>query len=322
MKAKATKPAAMILVVMNNTAQIPNHNKTVYVLCGPTAVGKTNVAIALAKALNTTILSADSRQCYREITIGTAKPTKDELSAVKHYFIDSHSVTENITAATYEHLALQWLDDIFVHSAAAVVCGGTGLYINALCEGLDEMPQVVDKISKEVNETYLQQGLQWLQDTLSKEDPLFYKTAEQQNPARLLRALSFIRSTGISITNFRSGTIKKRPFNIVKIGLELPRELLYHRINNRVEDMMNAGLLKEAENLYPLRLLKNMQTVGYSELFDFFDGTYSMTMAIEKIKQHTRNYAKRQMTWFKKDPQTIWFSANDPQLIPKILAIK
>lgn len=301
----------MILEAMNK--------QTVYVLCGPTAVGKTATAIALAKALGTFIISADSRQCYQDMTIGTAKPTAEELATVKHYFIDSYSITENISAARFETLALEWLNDIFTQTNTAVVCGGTGLYINALCEGLDAMPEVNEKINQEVNTQYKEKGLPWLQNALLNEDPLFYNQAEQQNPARLLRALAFIRTTGKSITTFRTGTIKKRPFNIIKIGLELPRPELYMRINTRVDDMMNAGLLKEAEQLFPLRHLKNLQTVGYSELFNFFEGQYNLDTAIEKIKQHTRNYAKRQMTWFKKDLSTTWYDAREPKIIEQIL---
>lgn len=243
----------------------------------------------------------------------------DELAAVKHYFIDEFSVTEHITAADFESIALNRLDKIFTASSTAIVCGGTGLYIKALCEGLDDMPQVDKEINAEVNETYLKAGLPWLQNAVENEDPLFYKTAERQNPARLLRALSFKRSTGQSITSFRNGSIKARPFNIIKIGLELPREILYGRIDKRVDEMMNAGLLKEAERLYPQRQLKNLQTVGYSELFDYFDGKYSLEKAIEKIKQHTRNYAKRQLTWFKKDGSIHWLTATGTALIPEIL---
>ena len=295
------------------------YNKTVYIICGPTAVGKTAIAISLAQYLHTAIISADSRQCYKEMTIGTAKPAADELQAVKHYFINSHSVVNNLTAADYETLALGYLNEIFAAADTAVVCGGTGLYIKALCEGLDEMPAVNDAVAAEVQQQYDAHGITWLQQTVREEDPAFFAVGEVQNPARLLRALTFKRSTGESITSFRKGEAKRRDFNIVKIGLELPREVLYNRINHRVDMMMAAGLLDEVKELYPLRKLKNLQTVGYAELFDFIDGQCTLAEAVEKIKQNTRNYAKRQMTWFKKDKEVRWFPANAKDIITGIL---
>lgn len=296
------------------------YNKTVYIICGPTAVGKTAIAISLAQYLNTAIISADSRQCYKEMTIGTAKPAADELQAVKHYFINSHSVVNNLTAADYETLALGYLNEIFAAANTAVVCGGTGLYIKALCEGLDEMPAVNDAIAAEVQQQYDAHGITWLQQTVREEDPAFFAVGEVQNPARLLRALTFKRSTGESITSFRKGAAKQRSFNMVKIGLELPREELYNRINHRVDMMMAAGLLDEVRELYPLRKLKNLQTVGYAELFDFIDGQCTLAEAVEKIKQNTRHYAKRQMTWFKKDKEVRWLDANAADIITSILS--
>lgn len=297
-------------------------SKTVYVIAGPTAVGKTSVAIALAQKLHTAIISADSRQCYREMTIGTAKPSTEELTAVRHYFVNEYSVADSLTAADFETLALQYLDEIFTHSNAAVVCGGTGLYVKALCEGLDEMPEVDDKVVYDVNTEYALNGLSWLQQRVKLEDEAFYATGEIKNPARLLRALIFKRSTGASITNFRKGEKKQRNFHCIKIGLELPREELYARINARVDNMMLHGLLNEVKGLYSLKEHKNLQTVGYTELFNYLDGVYDLDEAVSKIKQHTRNYAKRQMTWFRKDEQMHWFNADDPQLLEKILAIK
>lgn len=295
---------------------------TVYVLAGPTAVGKTAVAIALAQKLHTSIISADSRQCYKEMNIGTAKPSAEELAAVKHYFINEFSATASLTAADFENLALQYLDEIFAHSNYAVVCGGTGLYIKALCEGLDEMPEVDEQVVYDVNTEYALNGLNWLQQRVRLEDEAFFTTGENRNPARLLRALIFKRSTGTSITNFRKGERKQRNFRVIKIGLELSREELYARINERVDDMMRQGLLDEVKALYPLKDLKNLQTVGYTELFNYLDNEYDLDEAVTKIKQHTRNYAKRQMTWFRKDEEMHWLHADDPQIIEKILAIK
>ncbi|MCB9044978.1 MAG: tRNA (adenosine(37)-N6)-dimethylallyltransferase MiaA [Chitinophagales bacterium] len=293
---------------------------TVYIIAGPTAVGKTAIAIQLAQALGTSIISADSRQCYREMTIGTAKPSEEELAAVPHYFINSHSVTDHLSTADFEQLALQYLDEIFKTNNTAVVCGGTGLYIKSLCEGIDEMPDVDAAIEHQVNDQYKANGIEWLQKTVETEDPDFYKTGEIHNPVRLIRALSFIRSTGKSITEYRTGTKKERPFNIIKIALELPREILYDRINRRVDIMMEKGLLEEATALYPQRHLKNLQTVGYSEIFDYLDGKCTLDEAIDKIKQHSRNYAKRQLTWFRKDKEFHWLQADETDITSKILA--
>lgn len=295
--------------------------KTAYIIAGPTAVGKTAIAIALAKRLDTAIVSADSRQCYREMSVGTAKPTAVELEEVKHYFIDTHSVTTALDAADYETLALGYLQEIFANHDAAVVCGGTGLYIKALCEGLDAMPAVSDEIVRDVNNEYETRGLQWLQHAVMEEDPDFYKEGEIKNPARLLRALIFKRSVGESIINYRTGEKKKRDFRIVRVGLELPREVLYERINMRVDKMMADGLLDEVRNLYSLRHLKNLQTVGYSELFEHIEGLYTLQEAVDKIKQNTRHYAKRQMTWFRKDKEMHWLQADDPQVVDKILVL-
>jgi tRNA dimethylallyltransferase len=293
--------------------------KTAYIIAGPTAVGKTAISIQLAQRLNTAIISADSRQCYREMNIGTAKPITQELEAVKHYFIDEFSVTQSLTAADYETLALGYLQDVFEQSDTAVVCGGTGLYIKALCEGMDEMPLADEKIAADVHDYYETHGLNWLQRAVKEEDPDFYAVGEVKNPARLLRALIFKRSTGESIIHFRTGVKKQRDFNIIKIGLELPREVLYERIDMRVDAMMTQGLLEEVKGLYSLRTLKNLQTVGYTELFEYIDGHYTLEDAVDKIKQNSRHYAKRQITWFKKDKNMIWFNADDDNINDKIL---
>ena len=253
------------------------------------------------------------------MTIGTAKPSVEELAAVKHYFVDEFPVTTQLNAADYELLALKYLNEIFTGHDTAIVCGGTGLYIKALCEGLDEMPETPASIVKEIEDEYKLRGLPWLQEAIQKEDPEFYRQADIQNPARLLRALSFIRATGSSIVNYQANLRKQRPFRIVKTGLELPREILYTRINERVDKMMESGLLNEVEKLFPYRNLKNLQTVGYTELFDFIEGKCTLPEAIEKIKQHTRNYAKRQMTWFRKDKEIIWYRADDENVVEKIL---
>ena len=297
-------------------------SKTVYVIAGPTAVGKTAVAVDLAKQLGTAVISADSRQCYKEMNIGTAKPGAEELRAVKHYFISAFDVSKELNAADFENLALGYLEEIFKNADAAVVCGGTGLYIKALCEGLDNMPEIDLDIAHEVNQQYEQNGIEWLQKTIHAEDPEFYSKGEIKNPARMIRALVFMRSNGESIVNFHTGNKKQRDFNIVKIGLELPREVLYSRINERVDHMMADGLLEEVKGLHSLKHLKNLQTVGYTELFDYLDGKYTLDEAVAKIKQNTRRYAKRQMTWFRKDPEMQWLRADEEGIAQKILAKK
>ena len=254
------------------------------------------------------------------MTIGTAKPTPAELAEVKHYFIDEFPITASLTAADYERLALGYLEEIFKSRATAVVCGGTGLYIKALTDGIDDMPQVNEDISDEVAAGYLEHGIKWLQEAIMNEDPWFYQSSEKDNPVRLIRALVFVRSTGESILSYRRGEKKQRDFKAIKIGLELPRVLLYDRINMRVDTMMANGLLDEVKSLYPQKELKNLQTVGYSELFDYLDGECSLEEAVDKIKQHSRNYAKRQMTWFKKDGDVHWYDAGDNDLVEKIFS--
>lgn len=283
-------------------------------------MGKTAIAIQLAKQLGTSIISADSRQCYREMTIGTAKPSAEELAQVHHYFINSHSVTEHLSTADFEKLALQYLEEIFQKTNTAVVCGGTGLYIKSLCEGIDAMPAVDEDIDADVNTQYKELGILWLQESVQKEDPDFFAVGETQNPMRLIRALSFKRSTGESITQYRTGIKVERPFNIVKLALDLPREVLYDRINRRVDIMMQDGLLDEVRGLYEFRHLKNLQTVGYSELFDFIDGKCTFEEATDKIKQHSRNYAKRQLTWFRKDKEFKWLDAGDAGIVNQVIA--
>jgi tRNA dimethylallyltransferase len=305
----------------NKTTKNRDLTPTIYIIAGPTAVGKTAIAIKLAKLLNTVILSADSRQCYREMNIGVARPTPEELEEVMHFFIADHAVTEALSAADYEKTALRYLEELLPKYGSVVVCGGTGLYIKALCEGLDEMPEINALVALQAETDYKLNGLEWLQGCVKKEDPDFFATGEIQNPVRLLRALIFKRSCGESITKYRTHTKKERPFRIIKVGLELPRKQLYDRINHRVDMMMSAGLLTEVESLLPYRELKNLQTVGYVELFEYLDRKCTLPEAVEKIKQHTRNYAKRQLTWFKKDQEINWFNADDENLAHQILQL-
>lgn len=298
------------------------HSKTLIVVAGPTAVGKTKVALALASHFNTAILSADSRQCYKELPIGTAQPTTEELALIPHYFIASHSIVEDMNAGKYETYALDILNNFFTHHDFVILCGGTGLYIDALCNGIDEMPAVNKEIEMEIKNAFETNGLSWLQETIKQEDEAFWQQAEQQNPVRLIRALTFIRSNGHSILNYRNKEKKTRPFNIIKIGLELPREELYNRINQRVDIMLREGLLQEVEANYNNRHLKSLATVGYSEFYayDHWPLTQNeLAEAIDKVKQHSRNYAKRQLTWFKKDKEYKWFSPLELESIKNYL---
>lgn len=281
--------------------------KTVVLIAGPTAVGKTALAIRLAQYFHTEIISADSRQCYQEISIGVAKPSPAELQLVKHHFIHSYSIYEKINAAFFEAFALNAVEKIFQQQDIAVMVGGTGLYIHAFCEGMDEIPAVDEAVRQQLKHHYQQSGIVWLQQQIQLHDPLFAKEGETQNPQRMLRALEVILSTGKSILQFRKGERKKKEFNCIKIGLNLEREELYQRINHRVDVMMQEGLEAEARSVYSLRHLNALQTVGYRELFDYFDGKTTLVKAVELIKQHSRHYAKRQLTWFKRDEEVHWF---------------
>ena len=280
------------------------NKKTCIIIAGPTAVGKTTIAVEITKHFSTEIISADSRQCYKELNTGVAKPSPEELAKVHHYFINSHSIQDNFSAADYEKYALTAVNKIFKKNNIAVMVGGTGLYIKAFCTGLDEIPAVDESIRQQIIKNYEEQGIAWLQQKVKEADPAFYSSGEIQNPHRLIRALEVILSTGKSITSFQSSQKKIRDFNIIKICLGMPREILYHRINNRVDDMMRMGLAEEVKNLIPYKHLSSLQTVGYRELFDYFSTEIppvSLERTIELIKQNTRHYAKRQITWFKKE---------------------
>lgn len=278
------------------------------VVAGPTAVGKTAVAIQLAKHFATSIISADSRQCYKELNIGVARPSEQELAAVNHYFIASHSIQDEITAAGFEQYALQKATELFQQQDTVVMVGGTGLYIKAFCEGLDLIPAVDPAIREQIISNYNSKGLVWLQEQVQQKDPAFYTSGEIQNPQRMMRALEVLESTGQSVLSFRKGEKTQRDFNIIKIGLELPKEELHQRIHTRVDQMMQAGQLEEVKGLIPYKHLNALQTVGYKELFEYLEETISMEKAVEQIKINTRQYAKRQMTWFKKDEEMKWFA--------------
>ena len=283
--------------------------KTVIIIAGPTAAGKTAKAIEVAQHFDTAVISADSRQCYREISIGTAKPSPQELQAVPHYFINSHSIKEEVNAGLYERLALDYAAEVWKDRDVVVMCGGTGLYIKAFCEGIDNIPAAPAEVRSAIQDRYEKEGLAWLQQEVQEKDPAFYAIAEIQNPQRLMRALEVQYTTGQSITSFRTGNTAQRDFNIIKTAITLPKEQLHANIVRRVHQMVADGLLEEVRAVLPYRNHNALQTVGYKEVFDYLDGQLSWDEAVEQIIIHTRQYAKRQLTWFRKDKDFKWFEA-------------
>ncbi len=286
-------------------------SKNVIAVVGPTAVGKTSCGIRLAEHFQTEILSADSRQCYRELNIGVARPSDEELQQVPHHFIASHSIHEDLTAADYETYALNSSAQLFQEKNQLILVGGTGLYIKAFASGLDPIPEVAPAIRQQVIGLYAEKGIHGLQAELIRLDPEFAQEGEMQNPQRMMRALEVVITTGASIVAYRTGSDKTRPFEVRWVGLELPREELIRRIDERVDAMMQNGLLLEVQALYAHRTLNALQTVGYRELFDHLSGRCSLDEAVERIKISTRQYAKRQMTWFRKVPDMHWFHPSD-----------
>lgn len=284
-----------------------NPQKTVVIIAGPTAVGKTAVAIAIAKSLGTEIISADSRQCYKELNIGVARPSADELAQVPHHFIASHSITEKVTAATFEQYALQKVYGLFKKLDVVVMTGGTGLYLKAFCEGLDAIPDIPDALHQQIIADYKKEGLAWLQEQVRQADPLFFAQGETANPQRLMRALEVYQHTGHSIEAFKRGIKANRDFKIIKTALHLPKEELHQNINRRVDTMIKNGLIEEVKTLVPHQHLNALQTVGYKEVFSYLSGSVTKDEAVALIKQNTRQYAKRQLTWFRKDLDYHWF---------------
>lgn len=278
------------------------------VIEGPTASGKTALAVALAKTLNTVVLSADSRQFYQELSIGTAKPSREEMDGVPHYFIDSHPISSPVSAAQFEAEALNLMEGELASHQKVILVGGSGLFIDALCIGLDPIPTdagIQATLRKELEE----KGLEPLLEELKEKDSEFYQQVDKQNPMRILRALEVIRLTDIPFTTWRKNELPKRPFDVIRFVINHPREILYARINQRVDQMIESGLIEEVKSVSQYRNLTALQTVGYKEVFDYLDGTIDLPTCIEKIKQHTRNYAKRQLTWFKRHPEAIWLEA-------------
>jgi tRNA dimethylallyltransferase len=295
-------------------------NKTVIIIVGPTAVGKTSIAIGIAKLFNTEIISADSRQCYRELKIGVARPSDNELKEIPHHFIATNSIEEKISTASFEQYALQTVQDLFRKHDVIVMTGGTGLYIKAFTEGLDEIPEVPEDVREEIAKQYHKNGITWLQNQIQKKDPQFYRQGEMKNPQRMMRALEVVEATGKSIFDFRNQDKPARNFNVIKIGLKLPKEELHRNISSRVDDMIKSGLVEEVKSLLPFKNFNALQTVGYSEIIDYLEGKKKLDEAIEEIKKNTRQYAKRQMTWFRKDKNIHWFEPGQLQEIKSFIS--
>ncbi len=294
------------------------HN-TLIVVVGPTAIGKTALAIELAKQFSSAIISADSRQFFKEMEIGTAKPSTEELAAAPHHFINSHSIQNLFSTGDFELQALDLMNELFKKNTALIMVGGSGLYIDAICKGLDDLPQTDIRIREKLNIQFANEGLDSIKKPLSTYDPEYYAKVDQSNPQRMIRGLEFYLSTGLKLSSFLTNSKKERPFNIIKIGLNTDRSRLYDRINGRVDLMMQQGLLEEVKSLVPFKAYNALNTVGYSELFDYLDNKITLQEAVDRIKQNTRRFAKRQLTWFRRDDSITWFEPDQVNAIISFL---
>jgi tRNA dimethylallyltransferase len=290
-----------------------NHpgSKTLVAIVGPTAVGKTDVAMTLAKKFKSDIVSADSRQIYKELVIGTAKPSNSQLAEVTHHFVNYKSIGEHYDAGEYGREAVEVIKNLFLFMDVLLLCGGSGLYVKAICEGFDDMPEVPEATRKILIKNYEEKGVEWLQDELRTKDPDYFSVVDIHNPHRLIRALELIDASGMQVGHLRRKKKLKHDFNIVKVGLELDRDELYKRIDDRVDKMISGGLVEEAREFHSQQSLNSLQTVGYKEIFGYLGDEYDLTEAIRLLKRNTRRYAKRQLTWFKKDSEVKWFNADD-----------
>lgn len=296
--------------------------KNLIVITGPTGVGKTELCLRLADFFNVPIINADSRQIFAEIPIGTAAPTIKQQERTKHYFVGTHKLTDYYSASLYEQDVIQLLDKLFNDSDIAILTGGSMMYIDAVCNGIDDIPTVDENTRETMKRRLATEGLPALVEELKQLDPEHWNIVDRNNPRRVVHALEICHMTGKTYTSFRKNEKKKRPFNTIKIGLTLPREVLYNRINARVIDMINNGFVEEARKVYPLRGLNSLNTVGYKELFDYFDGNISLDDAIFKIQSNTRRYARKQLTWYKKDENMKWFEPNNVEEILKYIGTK
>ncbi len=295
--------------------------KNLIVLLGPTGVGKTELSLHLAKQLESPIISADSRQLYKDLPIGTAAPTTEELEYVKHYFVGNLQLTDYYSASQFEEDVIQLLSELHKSHKTVIMSGGSMMYIDAVCKGIDQIPTIDQTLRTEIYTLFEKEGLEPIRQQLKILDPLFYNQVDLQNHKRVIHALEICLMTGKPYSSLRTNSIKKRPFQVIKIGLTRNREELYERINQRVDKMMENGLLEEVRSVYPYRYLNSLNTVGYKELFQFLDGEYSLDFAVEKIKQNSRNYSRKQMTWFKKDKDITWFSPDDPKAILEYITV-
>ena len=282
-------------------------NNTLIVIQGPTGIGKSRLSIQLAKYFNTEIISSDSRQIFKELSIGTAVPAPEDLKTIPHHLIHSHSIQENFNASRFENEALAIITTLFRQYQAIIMTGGSMLYVDVVCKGIDDQPDVDPEIREKINREFEEHGIEYLRMKLKKLDETYYHQVDLKNPKRLIRALEVCLMTGKPFSSFRTEKIKKRPFQILKIGLNTDREKLYAQINQRVDQMMEAGLEEEARNIYPFKHLNPLNTVGYKELFAYFDGKITRENAIELIKRNSRHYARKQLTWLRKDQQIQWF---------------
>lgn len=292
---------------------------TLVVITGPTGVGKSDTAVWLARELNAEIISADSRQLYRDIPIGTAAPTAEQMAEVKHHFVGTLSLEEYYSAAQFEDDVMQLLPQLFARSPYVVMCGGSMMYVDAVCKGIDNIPTISDEIRREVVERFERDGAEAMREELRRLDPVYYNQVDLKNHKRVIHAVEICLQAGRPYSELRTNSVKQRPFRIVKIGLNLPREQLFDRINRRVEKMIEAGLVDEARRFYPQRHLNSLNTVGYKELFAWMDGTMDYDTAVARIQKNTRVYAKKQLTWYAKDTDMHWFAPSDHQEILKLV---
>lgn len=294
-------------------------NRTLIILLGPTGVGKTELSLRIAEHLNSPIISSDSRQLYKNLPIGTAAPTPEQMKRVKHYMAGTLELTEYYSASQFETDVLSLLDELYQTTPAVVMSGGSMMYIDAVCKGIDDIPTVTPDIRTAIYEEFKREGLSPILEELKEKDPVHYEEVDRMNYKRVIHAVEICRMTGKPYSSFRTNIQKERPFNIIKIGLTRNRDELCERINRRVDEMVANGLVEEARRVYPFRHLNSLNTVGYKELFQYFDGNWTLGFAIEKIKRNSRVYARKQMTWFKRDTEITWFHPDDEEGIWRLL---